>query len=490
MRHRINRREFLRQGALWAPAISAFSFLRPAFSQTKLERKGPAQKVLVIGAGLAGLSAAYQLTEAGHDVTILEARTRPGGRVYTLREPFSDGLYAEAGATWIPDGHDLTLKYISLFDLPLDLISQSSGAFVYHIRGKRIIAGGRSQIEWPFEFTSEEKSLGPGGMWEKYVQAARKEIGDPAAPGWPPDSVLKYDRMTYAEMLRSQGASPEAVALFTTGFIWGDGPDTVSALTVLRDETLGQNSKHTYRIKGGNDLLPKAFAARLSGKIRYGSPAVRIEHNEQGVRVVWLQGGRPQTTTADRLICAIPFSVLRRLEIVPKFSADKQKAIEELPYFSAVRILYQARRRFWADEGLSGFASTDLPANSIWNLTFTQPGARGILNSYTGGPEARRVTEMKEGERLSFMLEHMEKLFPGMKDNFEGGAVKAWDEDEWARGASAWFRPGQMTAMWPHIARPEGRVHFAGDHTSPWIRWMQGALHSGERVAREVNEAA
>ena len=97
---------------------------------------------------------------------------------------------------------------------------------------------------------------------------------------------------------------------------------------------------------------------------------------------------------------------------------------------------------------------------------------------------------MKESERISFVLEQMEKVYPGIRENFEGGISKCWDEDPWARGASSWYKPGQFSELWPHIARPEGRVHFAGEHASAWIRWMQGALQSGNRAAREVNEAA
>ena len=142
------------------------------------------------------------------------------------------------------------------------------------------------------------------------------------------------------------------------------------------------------------------------------------------------------------------------------------------------------------DQGLSGFALTDLPIADVYNLTVDQPGPRGILQSYSGGPQARGICALTESERVSFVLEQMEKVFPGMREHFEGGVSKCWDEDPWARGASSWYKPGQMSELWPHIARPEGRVHFAGDHTSAWIRWMQGALESGNRAAREVNEAA
>jgi monoamine oxidase len=330
-------------------------------------------------------------------------------------------------------------------------------------------------------------------MFEKYEGDVYKEIGDPSAADWSVASLKKYDQMTYPEFLRTRGASAEAVSLMTSGWaeLWGDGLDTVSALTLLRDYSLSLiNSKTSYRIEGGNDRLPRAFADRLKEKIRYGSPVVKIEHDSQSVRVVCTQVGARQTIAADYLICAIPFSVLRRIEISPRFSANKQKAIQQLPYFSAARVSIQARKKFWLEQGLSGEAQTDMRTIiEIFDMTTHQPGPRVILQSYSGGPDARRIASMKEGERVSYALGEMEKVFPNVRENFEGGISKYWDEDEWARGASSWYKPGQMGELWPHIARSEGRVHFAGEHTSAWIRWMQGALHSGKRVAREVNDA-
>ncbi|MFQ5777075.1 MAG: flavin monoamine oxidase family protein [Terriglobia bacterium] len=455
-----------------------------------MERTGPPKKVIVVGAGLAGLSAAYELTQAGHDVTILEAQMRPGGRVLTLREPFSDGLYAEAGAISIPDNHDVTLRYVKLFHLPLDPELPSRLASIEYIRGKRINTKDAAH-EHPFDLTPEEKKLGWSGMWEKYVGSVLPEIGNSAAADWPLTSLKKYDQMTFTELLRRQGASPEAVALFRSGWgdLWGDGADTVSALMVLRVWADQQNTKTWYTISGGNDLLPKAFAARLAEKIHYGAPVVRIEHSAQGVRVVFLQAGMHHTLAAGHLICAIPFSVLRHVEISPRFLPEKQRAIEQLPYLSVGRVFLQSRKRFWLDQGLSGYAETDLPIAVVMNMTSHQPGPRGILLSIMGGRHARQICALKESRRIRYALEQMEKIYPGMRENFEGGTSKCWDEDEWARGCQSWFKPGQMSELWPHIARPEGRVHFAGDHTSAWIRNMQGALQSGNRAAREVNEA-
>jgi monoamine oxidase len=486
----MNRREFLQGSALGA-AVSLSSLKIGAFAQSKLERKGPARKVIIVGAGLAGLSAAYELIRAGHDVTVLEAQARAGGRVFTLRAPFSDNLYAEAGAMFIPDSHDLTLHYVKEFELPLEPRVTPNLSSVSYVRGKRFVSSEGVRQEPLFNLTPEEQQLGLGGLWEKCnPDSIYQELGNPADPNW--SVVKKYDQISYHDFLRSRGVSEEAVSLMTYGGndLWGDGYASVSALTQLRDSFHLRNSGEEHKIKGGNDLLPKAFAIRLAENIRYGSPVVKVEHNDRNVRATFLQAGTYHSIEADHLVFAIPFSVLRRIEVSPRFTPEKQKAINELPYFSAARVSLQSRKRFWIAEGLNGFGRTDLPIALVFDMSSNQPGMRGILQSYLGGPRARQLAELKESERISFVLGHAEKLFPGIRENFEVGVSKCWDEDEWARGASSWYKPGQMSELWPHIARPEGRIHFAGEHTSAWIRWMQGALHSGNRVAREVNDAS
>jgi monoamine oxidase len=145
--------------------------------------------------------------------------------------------------------------------------------------------------------------------------------------------------------------------------------------------------------------------------------------------------------------------------------------------------------RFWNQEHLSGAAHTDLTTEVLWNLTFNQLGTRGILDNYSGGPAARDEMRMSPDERLEFGLSRLTKVYPEARDFYEGGTSVAWDENPWERGASTWYRPGQFLELYPHMAPPVGRVHFAGDHTSPWLRWMQGALEAGCRAAGEVNAA-
>jgi monoamine oxidase len=399
----INRRDFLKQGALAFGSLSAFPLERLSFIQTKLERRGAPKKVIVIGAGLAGLTAAYELTEAGHDVTIIEARTRCGGRVYTMREPFSDGMYAEAGAARIPIDHNLTLGYVKRFNLALDQMYPADLNYVSYNAARR----------WEIS-------------WGMYASAVEKYVG----------------------------------------------------------VVLGKDSQHWFKIRGGNDRLPEAFAAKLSDKIIYGAQVVKMEHDKQSARAIFLKSSSHHTVAADRLVCTIPFSVLRQIEVSPAFPSKLGRAIREMHYGSIARIFLQVRKRYWLEKGVNGFAVTQDPME-VWHPTFNQPGARGILLSYVRGKYAEQLTSMKEGERIQNMLSYIEKLYPGAGDYFERGATKCWSEDEWARGAWAESDWGQLMK----IVKPEGRIHLAGDHLSSQSSWMQGAIESGLRVAKEVNDA-
>jgi monoamine oxidase len=327
---------------------------------------------------------------------------------------------------------------------------------------------------------------------DKYETAkAYEEIGDPASPQWSVSALKKYDDVSYKDFLKRNGASDDAFTLATFGWdhLWGEGLETVSALTVLRDTASYLKARNNFRVHGGNDLLPRAFAERLKEQIHYGAPVVRIEQTSQDVRVFFRSSGNRNGMTADRVVCAIPFSVLRTLETSPPFSPDKRKAVNELPYFSGARVSIQCRRRFWTDEGLNGSVFTDSPLGWVFDATVTQPGPRGILQCYAGGPNARQIMAQSEEKRIAFVEGEISRFYPTIGQYFEGGVSKCWEEDPWERGASSWYKPGQMAELWPHVARPEGRIHFAGDHTSPYIRWMQGALHSGNRVAAEINEA-
>lgn len=315
-----------------------------------------------------------------------------------------------------------------------------------------------------------------------------RQLGDYTAVDWPPETLKKYDEISWIQFLKNRGASYAARQLLNLGVAKEEDFQQVSALWVLR-EMMNSYSPATYKIAGGNDLLPRAFAARLAGKIRYGTKALRIEREDQSVCVIYRKAGSTHSISGDFLICTLPFSVLRRLEIEPSFSPKKQRAIDELFYGPASRVSVQCAKRSWLEYELNGFARTDHPLE-IWNPTFDQSRTRGILQAYMRMSYSKRFMEMDEEEQVHFTKDRIVEVYPEIKDDMEGGTVKRWESDPWALGAMAVFKVGQISSFLPHIARPEQRVHFAGDHTSPWNGYMEGALESGARAAKEINEAS
>ena len=286
-----------------------------AFAQEPI-RSGPAKRVIIIGAGLAGLTAAYELTQSGHDVTVLEAQGRPGGRVRTLRDPFADDLYAELGAARIPDNHEWTLKYVKLFGLTLTPFYPATGRSTTFLRNIRAVTDSGTEPDlrqFHLNLTPDELGLGVDGLLEKALGSSLRLAENRTT--WPPPALAHADQMTVKEFLASQGLSADAFeALGFQPF------RRTSALEVITLISNGHTGKQLYKIAGGNDQLPKAFAARLADKIVYNAPVQRIEQNQMGVSAIYAQNGASRRIVADKLICTIPFPVLRRVEITPQLS--------------------------------------------------------------------------------------------------------------------------------------------------------------------------
>ena len=469
-----------RRSFLWLSAAAASPFI----ARSRQARGAATDPVVVVGAGLAGLRAAEVLRKAGAPVVVLEARSRPGGRVYTIRTPFAEGLYAEAGAIRIPPLHETVVQLAK--DYGLNLVPFES------FNGSALVTIGNVTAKIPDELKRatatltlkpDEDGQTQAALLKRYVTDLPADIGElkPAADAY--ERWRSYDQVTWPDWLRSRGASDDAVRLMTVG---GDSRE-LSALYVLRQFALLQNVNQFYKIHGGMDQLPRAMARSLGAIVRYNAALVGIDQSDGAARLEYVERGRKKAVRASRVILTVPFAALRTIDIRPRFSEQKARAIAELPYFPATRLLFQCRTSFWQQQGLSGTARSDAPAE-MWDCTYDLEGTRGILGATVGGEIGRKVAEMSRARAMAYGLDIVGRTFPAVRTSFQTGSVYRWVRDAWAGGAFAVFHPGQMSTLMPEMAKPEGRVHFAGEHTSTWMGWMQGAIESGERAAAEVLE--
>ena len=281
-------------------ALAALAAITPVCP--RVLRAATPRKVIVLGAGLAGLAAAYELKLAGHKVTILEARKNPGGRVRTLRN-FSDGLYAEAGPISFPQDHHFTWGYATDFKLPLRPAFKFGLESVAHVRGSRFRIAGDGAANVPFNLKASERQAGVFNLPALYLSNFMSDVGDPRRANWPPDNLREIDQISLEQLLRDRGASDGAIDLIAASQLGllGFGLDSFSALDGVVTEKIATGAAF-YEIMGGNDQLPQAFKKKLKKNFKKLSVVQRIEQDESRVTVTYLSNGLQHTITADRVI--------------------------------------------------------------------------------------------------------------------------------------------------------------------------------------------
>src|SRR5205085_8160944 len=399
---------------------------------------GEPQNVVILGGGLAGLAAGYELKQAGHRITILEARKFPGGRVQTLRD-FADGQYAEAGALSFPQEHSFTYGYATDFGLPLRPVAAFGMDSIAHVRGSRFRVDGGGGANVPFSLKSSERERGIYGLIPLYLGQYISAVGNPRRGGWPSDELSAIDGLSLRALLESQGASGGAIDLIaaTQLGILGYGIDSVSAMDAVVTEAIA-SSLAFYEIAGGNDQLASALKKKVKKFFRKQATVTGIEQNDAGVIVTYQDGDGPQTITADRVICTLPFPILKNIPITPALPEDKQRAINNLKLTPVTRTYQQFKQRVWEKDGLSGYGITDLPIQNTYSPTVTQTGKSGILVSYTGGQRALDMGAMGESDRQNFVLRRMGDLFNNLNGAYASGTSVVWHEDPLAGGGLAY----------------------------------------------------
>ncbi len=461
------------------------------------------KRVIVVGAGLAGLVAAYELEQRGHTVILLEADTKHlGGRVRT--HTFADGRRGELGAMRIPKQHDVTRHYVKAFDLKLRPFIQNNPEAYCVARGKKVRQKDTAKLSAEFKLAEWERGKSSDELWERAVTKAWKELTaderkDLFAVAPALKKVRQLDRLSLRQLFQRAELSDEAIEYLSVT----QAEETLfhtAATEVLRDEVLEVYSQPLDEIVGGMDLLPKAFVGQLKTPPRCGCEVAEVRQDaEKGVvEARFTEAGKEEKVEGDFLICTVPFSVLDRVKFTPGLSPEKRRAIRVLHYESGTKVLLNCGSRFWeqTDGVYGGGTITDLPTGMTYypsdnaQARDAKVSAAGgvLLASYTWGLAARRMAAGNPADAVKLAVRSLAGVHPDVeqKGMVTGSAVWGWDKHRWTAGAFSWFMPGQHTELHRHILEPEGRVVFAGEHASLNHSWMQGALESGVRAVQIV----
>ncbi|MCE7984983.1 MAG: FAD-dependent oxidoreductase [Caldilinea sp. CFX5] len=478
----------------------------------RLQGNGAGRRVIILGAGLAGLTAAYELQQAGYDCQILEARQRAGGRIWTVRggeaaqeidgpnqqAQFEEGLFFNAGAHRIPQHHRATLDYCRRFQVPLRaFITFNTATYFYNenvgpLSGRTV----RMRRAWTdlqgHSFALLALAIQSGAL-DNDIDPANKE------------TMLEYladygnlnDAYAYAGASQA-GYSEEPGA--------GDAEGT--PLEVLDRSALLQSEFWRYfpfdwdynwqmsqvHPDGGMDRIVAAFVEQVGAeRIQYGAVVRELRRTETGVRIVYATGAGNQTAEAvgDYSVCTIPLPVLRTL--TTDFPAPVQEAIGAIEYEPAVRVGLQCAPRFWEDEDhiYGGPTFTNLGIGRIWYPSHHYHAPKGILVGADNlGAAATAFGELTPAERIETTLAQVSKIHPQVCDRFETGFAVAWQRQPYSLGAWAVYSNEQRADLYPRLLDFDERIHLAGDHMSYLSGWMEGAVLSAQAVVEKVHAHA
>jgi monoamine oxidase len=486
----------------------------------ELDKDKPRRAITIIGAGMAGLAAAYELEKLGHQVRIIEGSHRIGGRVWTHR--FKDGTYHELGAMRIPKSHDYTRHYVDELGLTLRkfVTSHANLKAFYDIRDVQTrIEDAKTTLYPKFDLKKEDAELPTapaiagkvlGDLFESLTEKERASLFSTELAT---ERLRKLDQMSLKQLLLMKVG--ESATELTAA---SDGSEMMldRAVTEFLREEVRKTGDGLEEIAGGMDQLPHGIAKRLKGKIELRTKVTGIHQREDGTIDLTLERkGKTVTETVDHVICTLPFPVLRQLDV--SFSPGKMKAIRNLSYDAATKVLLHTKRRFWeTDYGIYGGAShsdriiraTYYPSDnaeeakkpkrlhvqrgllsSAFDKTTDETSAKpGVLvGSYAWGQDARRLGALSPKDRAKTVVSevsrfHPEIAEPGMVDGY---ATMAWEKHPWSGGAYAMNMPGEHP-LYKEALKPEGNIHFAGEHTSLDHGWIQGALISALRAVEEI----
>lgn len=434
-------------------------------------------RVVVVGAGLAGLRAAVALRAAGVEVTVLEAGGRVGGRTRTVRDGFVDGQYVESGAEWVDSDHPLMLDLLDRYGIALE----GDGQDWTTLRRLLFRAG-------VLHSPAQVRALSPGidaelERYEDVFASIAAGITDPSRPDLHP-AADHHDQRSMSDVAAEAGLG-ELAALFARRNSQGEfaeEPERVSSLFVAQQRAVGAKlgvatGHRSYRVRGGFSRVAEAMAGELGATIALAEPLVELDWTGPEIRVVTPR----RTLLADRVVLACSLVPLRRVRFTPDLPAGLRAAVDGLGYGTVTKTALQYPTRGWTH----GFANCELPSQRVYEPTVDQPGAAGVLMSYTGGDGGRALAELDEAERMRRVAaDH--RTVHGVSAEPIAGFSRAWSAEPRFGGSYAVYRPGEVTRHWQVLREPCGPLWLAGEHVATWTGYMEGAVETGDRAAAGI----
>jgi monoamine oxidase len=487
--NKVNRREFLRNAATTGVELC---LARSAFAANPSPNSpSTRKKIVVAGAGISGLCCAYELMREGHEVVVLEASGRHGGHVLTSRDGLSDGLYADFGADHITrPGYEAIFDYIAEFNLsviPYPYAEGSTAAPGGHVLRmidskfySEEMLSDRSVLK-KLGFNDAEALFLSANSWNDlprlYLQSHLGKFTDESHPlGVGLDEL---DKISVAAFYEREGASPAALR-----FLGGQDESALFSLwrfAVMGFRGIPWSEGDTYRLKGGNQELPTAFAARLGDRVRLKHPIVGVRRSDSGVSIRYNANGYEDNRemSADVLVNCMPLSIFSTIPISPALSTDMQYIVENLRFTSHPFYVFEAGSKFWIDDGFASinmeFEHPDI--SSVWQVPSEVQTTRVLLKAFApGGISAQRG------------LAAFREAYPGKHDTIAQSLTFDWTRDRYAPSCEMLAFPiGEMDRFWPRLMHPDGRIYFAGTYADPLSRGMESCVRSARRVAVEIS---
>lgn len=411
----------------------------------------------------------------GADVTVVDARDRVGGRVWTIRDSFTDRQHAEAGGDMIDEAQHEIRALAAEVGLKLTRILRGGFAYV------RLDATGRPRI------VSRNAARG----WAR-LEAALEPVMRPyklAEQRWDTPIAAAIARRSVAGWLEEHKHDDElrSTATGLRGFFLAD-PEELSLIALVDQFAASEQDDpwNLYRIEGGNDALATALARPLGARLRLQSEVVAVSHRGRSVRVSVRNGRATDHIACDYLVLALPATIVRRIPIAPALPAQQHDAIARLKYGRGTKTLLQFSKRFWRVPARPRAFGTPLPFGAFWEANEEQRGAPGILAFLSGGSASDLTQALVAKEGTQALARAVDFLGSRRADLLASKQI-VWEQDPYARGGYAFFDPAFDPELRPWLSRPFGRLFFAGEHTSiRWQGYMNGAVESGRRAAAEI----